>query len=95
MKSKGFSLIELLVALAILVVGYTVLIHLHTMSLKSFQYANGLFKAITKLELFISGEPVSGVKVTSHNFKIKNYNVVEKIYKTTCDNVTAYFTIYK
>ncbi len=94
-SQAGFSLIELLVAFIILVVAYTVLLHFHTTSLETFRHARGLFKAITKLELFIAGEPIPDIKTTSHTLKIKGYTITEKTYETTCDNVTAYFRIYE
>ena len=92
---KGFTLLEVLVALLILAVAYTVLLNLHSLSLHTYSRARDLFSAVTDLELFFSGEPVEGVKVERHEFEVKGIRVEEVIYSLARGNETAYFRIYE
>ncbi len=94
-KIKGFTLIEVLVALMILIIAYTVIIHLHSSALLTYEHAKDLWRAVSKLELFMAGEPVSGVKTESHTFKVKGYTITEKTYTIRYGNATAYFRIYE
>ncbi|OAQ19884.1 prepilin-type N-terminal cleavage/methylation domain-containing protein [Thermosulfurimonas dismutans] len=95
MKKSGFTIIEVLVALVILVVAYTALLHLHTLAFHSFIRSEKLFSAVSKLELFLAGEPVEGVKVERHTFKVKELVIQEEIYRLSEGNETAFFRLYE
>ena len=95
MKESGFTIIEVLVALVILVVAYNALLHLHTLSLHSYVHSERLFSAVSKLELFIAGEPVEGVKVERRTFKVKELVIQEEIYRLSKGNETIFFRLYE
>lgn len=95
MKSAGFTLIEVLVALVVLVVAYTALLHLHTLALHTFIRSEKLFSAVSKLELFLAGEPVEGVRMERHTFKVKELVIQEEIYRLSEGNETIFFRLYE
>ncbi len=95
MKRSGFTLIEVLVALVILVVAYSALLHLHALALHTLVRSENLFSGVSRLELFLAGEPVEGVKVERHTFKVKGFAIQEEIYRVSEGNETAYFRLYE
>ncbi len=95
MKKSGFTLIEVLVAFVILVVAYSALLHLHTLALHTFIRSDNLFSGVSKLELFLTGEPVEGVEVERRTFKIRGFAIQEEIYRVAEGNETAYFRLYE
>ena len=95
MKTSGFTLLEVLIALIILTTLFIALIHLHSLSIDRLIRAKDLFTAVTRLNLFLSGEQVEGVKVERRTYRIKGVLIQEEIYSTVEGNETVYFNIYK
>ncbi|WP_297057599.1 prepilin-type N-terminal cleavage/methylation domain-containing protein [Thermosulfurimonas sp.] len=95
MKKSGFTLIEVLVALIILVVAYTALLHLHILAIHTLTRSENLFSEVSRLELFLAGEPVEGVKVERRTFKVKGLAIQEEIYRVSQGNETAYYRLYE
>jgi prepilin-type N-terminal cleavage/methylation domain-containing protein len=94
-KTKGFTLIEVLIAFVILVVTYTTLLYLHSNALHTFKQTSSLFTAVSKLELYLAGKEVEGVKVERHTFKVEGMPIIQETYTYSQDNVTAYFRCWK
>ena len=95
MKNLGFTLIEVLVAFVILAVAYSALLHLHALALHTLVRSENLFSGVSKLELFLAGEPVEGIKVERHTFKIQGFAIQEEIYRISEGNETVYFRLYQ
>jgi len=94
-KCKGFTLVEVLVAFIILAISFTVLIYLHTNAMKTYHHAENLFKDVVKLDNYLAGENVEGIRVIKEKMKVRGYTIVQETFKISSGNVTAYFTRWK
>ncbi len=92
---KGFSLIEVLVALIIIVILYTVLINLHISNIKRFDRVKKLFDSVQKIERFIYGEEVEGVNKEVKTFDVYGWKIKETTYFVTFDGEKVYIKTYE
>ncbi len=95
MKRSGFTLLEVLVAFVILVLAYSALLYLYTLSLHLLTRTRNLFSGVLRLELFLAGETVKGIQVERRTFKLEGLPIQEVIYQVPGGPEEVYFRIYE
>lgn len=94
MRKKGFTLIEVLVAIIIIAIAFTSLLYLHTETVKKFLRAKNRIHGIIKIEDYLSGNKTAEVECKSQTITVEGKKIVQEkcFYKKDPD---VYFLLWK
>jgi len=93
-KQKGFTLVEVLVAIIIVAIAFTSLLYLHTQAVEKFLRAKDRVRGVIAIENYLAGNEVQEVKCNSQTITVKGKKVIQEkcTYQKDPD---VYFLLWK